>query len=166
LTTIEKNTTLICMDPKQHAAQLDPKMKEAYDKVMNTVIAASPTPTTTPPTPGTSPIQGTATQKPTNPPMTPPITPSSVPPPITTTVSVSRPVTQPTITQVTSPVSPTAHREPEKVHIGGAPTGFTTKKQSAGISPVFYVIGAIIFLVVYTIFWLKFFQIPVPFLPF
>jgi hypothetical protein len=58
-----------------------------------------------------------------------------------------------------------AHREPEKVHIGGT-TGFVAKKQSSGVSPVLYVLGGIIFLVAYTIFWLKFFKISVPFLPF
>ena len=112
--------------------QLDPKIKEAYDKVMNTAIAAAPPADSQPPPPQ----------------------PSTQPPP------------QPTITQVMPTVTP-PRREPATIHIGGVPASHasTTEKKSK-ILPVLYITGGIIFLLVYTIFWLKFFNIPTPFLPF
>lgn len=37
--------------------------------------------------------------------------------------------------------------------------------KKAGLLPIFYIVGGVIFFIAYIIFWIYFFQIPVPFLP-
>ena len=150
---------------------MDPKVKEAYDKVMT-----SPIP---PPSSGTQPSSPKpAVPSPTTPSSTAaPVTPSSPSPvnpvqpispaqPSATTATLPQ-QTPPTPTIVAATPQPNPiRREPEKIHIGGTPHGAAVQKKSSGISPVIYIICAILFLAVYTVFWLKFFNVPIPFLPF
>lgn len=90
---------------------LDPKLKEAYERVMGTAVN------------GAKPVA------------------QQTPPPVTNTAP------QP----VSSPV-PEVNLTPQA----------EDKKQS---SPVILVVVGIVFLLVYTLFWIKFFSIPLPFLP-
>jgi len=132
------------MDPRQQQInQLDPKLKEAYEKVMGT---GNP-----PINPAAAPLQASAKadmpslQTGSTP---PPITPNS-PPPQPNSISF-----QPKPMQGT----PVGSSSPSPSH------GFVAKKRSS-VSPVIIVLGIIVFLLVYTLFWIKFFNIKVPFLP-
>lgn len=142
------------MDPKQQISQLDPKVKEAYDRVMNASVtppaSTSPQPNNPTPSVTTPVVPSTVVQTPS----AQPVNPAAHTVPSTPTIVAGMP--QPS----------TVRREPEKIHIGSVPnTTAAKKKTSNGISPIIYIIGGFIFLVVYTIFWLKFFNVPVPFLP-
>lgn len=138
------------MDPKQ----LDPKLKEAYDRVMGTSTtppaANPPAAPVVNPSPAPEPIPSNPeplTQTPFTPPQ--PVTPEPVVP--------NEPVTpQP------APAEPTTSVE-SKVQINGFVAADHQKK--SGISPAIVILGVIVFLVVYSLFWIKFFGVSLPFLP-
>lgn len=144
------------MDPKQ-PAQLDPKLKEAYDRVMGTATPPVASPTTPqPPVPVATPNPAVTlppTQSTSAAPTTQPAAPTPAEPPLTVA-----PVVMPHST--------------ETVRIGGATpievqhttTGVVVKGTKKGISPVIIALGAIVFLVVYSLFWIKFLNVPVPFI--
>lgn len=136
------------MDPKQ-TSQLDPKFQEAYNKVMGTTI--TPSADTTP--------QSQA------------VTPPSPQGPVTS------PTLQPTSVMPSDPPLPVAPvvmpHSTETIRIGGTipvePTqpslsGVAAVSPKKGISPVILILGAIVFLTVYSLFWIKFLNIPVPFI--
>lgn len=102
---------------------MDPKLKEAYDRVMATAVPPPSQPI--PPQPQTPP---------------PPVTPIHATMPIAT------------------------HPQAASATIVGA----MPKKRAKGVNifPILFAVGGIVFFVVYTIFWLKFFNLSVPFLPF
>ena len=135
------------MDPKK-LSQLDPKLQEAYNKVMATPVA-----TTTAPAGATVSVstQTTTTQQPAAHPTTPPTTPLS-PPPLPTLT----PIGGSTKTSTTTVIKPGAQ---------AAPVGMIAKNGSGGVSPVILAVAAVIFFLVYALFWVKFFNFPVPFLP-
>lgn len=151
------------MDPhQQQLNQLDPKLKEAYERVMG-IGKIPPSPPANPPVSPQSPLgQGAAdtsaervrTPLPISPIPIPPVTPASTPP------------NQTPATGWTSPVPPPAAAMPPVMPGKNAfgEHGFVAKKKST-VSPVIIVLGVIVFLTVYTIFWIKFFNIKVPFLP-
>lgn len=61
---------------------------------------------------------------------------------------------------------PVAHdNQTVKIGIGGSPVGVAAKVKGKGISPVILIFGAIAFLVVYGVFWVKFFGYSLPFMP-
>ena len=124
------------MDP-QATAHLDPKLKEAYDRVMATAVP-QPSPASPPPlqpqaepaSPSTSPIQG-------------------------------GPVSTQTIDPQPLPSSaPIASAKPASAFVAVA------TKPKTKILPVLFVVGGLIFFVVYAVFWVKFFNLKLPFLPF
>lgn len=126
------------MDPKG-LPNLDPKLKEAYERVMSTSISSSapsaPT-TASAPTPApqaTAPAQAAPT-------------PAAV---------ASSPVAAPQPTSIPQSTSASTFVA------GNTPAASSGSK----ISPVLLVIAGIIFFAVYTLFWLRFFNIPLPFLP-
>lgn len=128
------------MDPKM-PSNLDPKLKEAYERVMGT-------PSGTPA--AAAPPQPAVVQRPFE-----PIEPNTAPPP--------PPVTSPQMSA--SPVS--AVPEP-KIKENVASTAFVAKPQKenkSGISPVIIFLGLLVFIAVYSLFWIKFFNLPIPFLP-
>lgn len=144
-----------CMDPKQNA-QLDPKLKEAYDRVMGTA-----TPTTTPP-----PVDSMATGPASAP------SPVSATPVVSPTVSPATPTTAPT-PEPALPVAPVVMpHSTETVRIGGntpievqhTTTGTTHNETKKGISPIIIILGAIVFLLVYSLFWIKFLNVPIPYI--
>jgi hypothetical protein len=60
-----------------------------------------------------------------------------------------------------------AHHDTQtvKIGIGGSPVASHAKVKGKGISPVILIFGAIAFLAVYGVFWIKFFGYNLPFLP-
>ncbi len=126
------------MDPKT-LPTLDPKLKEAYERVMGTSL--------TPPA-----VQPTAPNTPT--PSTggpPPITSQSIQPPV---APIAQKVTVPV--SLVPPVAPAYH----------ATTTFVADnavKPQAKISLPILLLGGIIFLLVYALFWMKFFNFKLPF---
>lgn len=176
------------MDPKQQLNQLDPKLKEAYERVMGTPVGATPaqpgTPTaaTSAPTPaapqpmpanqfagGTTPVQAAQSPQtmPPNPPQMPTVQPIQPAMPATATPPHVQPPVQPPAafgtTQPAAVPAVGAHPTPPQGKPGAASHGFVAGKKGLRMSPVLLIVGGIIFLLVYTVFWLKFFNIPLPF---
>lgn len=174
------------MDPKA-SAQLDPKLQEAYNKIMGVSLndnnapitpATNPTPNTTPDP--TAPI--TTSADPTITPSPTPLQPVSPPDVATLPSENSLPVipdnTSPTqqspqsIVEASQPTPPT-----EEVNVTTEPTmatventasikshAFVAKGGSMKISPAILIVGGIVFLILYTIIWIKVFNIPVPYI--
>lgn len=137
------------MDPKQ----LDPKLKEAYDRVMGTSFtppAATPTPTQSASTP--APVAEPA-----------PIVPAAEPMATQTPVT-PQPVTPVELTSEPVPFQPTTSVE-SKMPINGFVAADANTQKKHGVSPVIIILGVIVFLVVYALFWVKFFGVSLPFLP-
>jgi hypothetical protein len=137
------------MDP-QKLSQLDPKLREAYQRVMGTSIP--------------------------NPPQAPPVQRQApVPQPQPTPKSVETP---------SMPTPPSQHIEaiptqPQPIPVQ-APSNFanftpppstpqaqtiTMKKKSGIVMPIIFTIVGLIFIVIYTFFWTKIFNLKLPFLP-
>lgn len=125
------------MDPTA-LSNLDPKLKETYDRVMGTpspTSDSSPTPTT-PPADTTS---STNSELPTNELSAP--TPTNMgQEPHPETVTISQPL----------PAAPSSS-------IVNKPHGHS------GLIRVFYILGAMVFFVIYVFFWAKIFNIQLPF---
>ncbi len=121
------------MDPKS-TQTLDPKLKEAYDRVMGTTLPqTSPPPITEKPT---APMDPMTTHEPQNKPSAPPIHQTTqMPTPITTAPHIS-----------SGFVAPHEEKKP-------------------AVSGTLLIIAGVVFLIVYTLFWLKRFGIAIPFLP-
>lgn len=114
---------------------LDPKLKEAYDRVMS----ATGSPSSPPPTsaePAKTEIHVVSTQ--------PPATPSTP-----STTNVSTPTGSVIATGFVAGASGTAE-------------GQTAPKPK--ISPVILLVAAVAFFIIYTLFWVMFFQFPIPFI--
>lgn len=169
------------MDP-QKLSQLDPKLRDAYQRVMGTVIPESQTP----------PVQAQTPVPPIPDPVpTPQPQPEAIPAPITEpTTGISTPavqpepflIPQPTPTQdPATPVQPPAQASnfvQMNSEIPAAPVttpNFTApvpltqtvaiKKKNGMMIPVLFGIVGLIFIVIYTIFWTRIFNVKLPFLP-
>lgn len=59
---------------------------------------------------------------------------------------------------------PSHDTETVQIGLGGSPIAAETKTKGKGISPVILIVGAFVFLVVYVLFWVRFFNLPLPFL--
>lgn len=131
------------MDPKK-PADLDPKLKEIYDRVMGTNV----------------PQQASSAQP-------PPITCDEPPPQNIEqpTQQVAAPIMPPT--DATGAITST-HPEQIKQEVikidSQSEENKTTKQNKSQVLPVFFAIGGIVFLVFYVIFWFKYFNVPIPFL--
>ena len=124
------------MDPNKSFSGLDPKLQETYNRIMS---AATPPP---PQTPGA--IAGQVT-----------------------------PPANAAIPQATAaPVQPQANANPYAAQPAAAPVTTaptmdlpTSRATSPTLIRTLYIVGAVIFFIAYTIFWIKIFNLPVP-LPF
>ena len=145
------------MDPKS-STPLDPKLQDAYNKVMGTQVPPA-TPSET--TPLATPPQTTPdTPMPTSPAMPADMTPPAMP---------STPLPTPT-----EPSAPVNASPMETVSVGNTPTisydnvtptqGFSADKKKMKISPVILIIGGIVFLIVYSLVWIKVFNLQVPYI--
>ncbi len=182
---------------KPNGQQLDPKLREAYNRIMgvgsdtgtnlNTnPVTSTPTPTlNTPPpvtpTPLTNPFatnQIASVDKPLNPPtnpLVPPSTPNLTSPatnPLTNSVNPvsftlptnnqplpNTPISEPEVKAPNTNSKPAELKEDKKnpeIH------GFVAKRSGQKISPVIIVIAVTIFLIAYTLFWLKLFNVNIP----
>lgn len=192
------------MDPKQQLSTLDPKLKEAYERVMGTSAkpttqpqnpiattapSLSPSPTSVPmpnlnnsnssgpfPTPSINTVNQSV--PPASPqPMSPSLGPSgsiAQPPqmlqtpqpmssPAPTIINPGSPAPQPT----TGPVKVqfnTQIGQPAQAQSPKSGMGLQNQKKKGSVSPVLIVVAGIVFLIAYAIFWMKVFNIPIPFL--
>ncbi|MBI4084452.1 MAG: hypothetical protein HY431_00960 [Candidatus Levybacteria bacterium] len=142
------------MDPKSFPPNLDPKLKEAYDRVMSMSSPAnSPQPPATLTAPSTSsqsasPPQPAGPQAPISQPAGSPTPSSASQPPQMTGIAAGTPVNAPqTQAAPAAPLSPAKHGSP--------------------LMSVVYIVCGIVFILAYTLFWAKIlnFQTPFP-LPF
>lgn len=122
------------MDDKQQLSNLDPKLKEAYDRVMGTTF--------TPPA-ASAPQQAT--------PATP--TPEPFIPPTT--------VQSPLMQQTPQPVMQTVNVSVPDNTPKGFVAGQREENAGGGISPIIIVLAGIVFFAVYIVFWIKVFNIPI-----
>jgi hypothetical protein len=129
------------MDP-QKLSQLDPKLREAYQRVMGTTI---PEPAAPNQAPAPAPLQ--------------PTPPVAQPQPVTNPQAAPEPAIpqQPTsnFVQMNSTVA--------AIPADQAQSGTVLKKKS-GLMPVLFIIAGLIFVGIYTLFWVKIFNLQVPFL--
>lgn len=132
------------MDPK--LSQTDPRLQEAYDRVMNG--------TTTPPAPG-----GTVPPTP-QPIATNPTVQQSAAPAIPTTP------TQPASSPVAPTPSPMAGSTIAfNANNSGKNQGTTVKRGGSKVMTLVIGLGVIVLLVAYTFVWIYVFKLEVPFLP-
>ena len=125
------------MDPK--TTQLDPKLKEAYERVMGTAVPKTQTPQT-----------GRVITPPSQNPPAAPIAPNAPTPGIITNSGVATPSIK------TNP-SPSVNKG----------TSFTTtanRGKSGGFPKILIFLFLLIFFVGYAVFWIKFFKLSVPYL--
>ena len=119
-------------------SQLDPKLKEAYDRVMGTVV--------TPPA-------NAAQAIPTTPPPAAPLTPSLFPMPSTTATPVKP-----------SPISTIPDYQKAQSPTSAPMQAITAAKKKSGSKALIIMLAVIIFLIIYAIVWIKMFNLKVPFL--
>lgn len=133
------------MDPK--LSGLDPKLREAYERVMNGPSSPQPAPTQTEQQPSSaqqsSPQSTIQTQ-------TPPPTPNPTP------IQTAGPPQAPTSSTISYNATSTNSNQ-----------GISAVKRGGGskFSTVFILLGLIVLLVVYTFVWVYVFKLKVPFLP-
>lgn len=137
------------MDP-QKLSQLDPKLREAYQRVMGTPIPPPPPP---PPMPDPNPVPQ------------PLPTPEPIPTP---EPAMPKPVSEP---QPAIPQQPPMQAN-NFVHMNSevaAPMPQTQtmamKKKSGMMTPILFGIVGLVFIAIYTLFWTKIFNFKLPFLP-
>lgn len=177
---------------QQQLNTLDPKLREAYDRIMGTNVPAAKPPlqakpsapqqTAQPiqpaPATQTNPVQNAPVpdiKQPDTPPMSP-ITPISqttqtpapqtpATPVQTTPAAATQPVNQPPVqVQSTAPISPffgnVAADNQMHAYVAEEVAG---AKQSIKTIELIYIVGGVVFFVVYALFWLKFFNLSSPF---
>lgn len=132
------------MDPKKPAG-LDPKLKEVYERVMG----INPIPTQPQPEPPKTPVVNQYPLKP-QAPTNPSVTPFNMTPPIKPTLNFTPPPT-PKIPMESVSSQPKSAEES------------AVNKKGAGVSPFLILTAGIAFFAVYALFWLKFFNINLPF---
>lgn len=124
------------MDPKK----LDPKFKEAYERVMGANFSAQP-----------------AAPQPVTPQPAAPVQSTPPPPPI--------PAAQPT-GPAPLPIAgqPAPIPQPQPAGFTGQSAGSGVPRKKKGMSPVMIAAGVIIFFLIYTIIWVKIFNLSLPFM--
>lgn len=132
------------MDPK--LSGLDPKLREAYERVMN----------------GPSPVPSGINVPPANPAAPPPVTqPIVTPAPEPEPVPAPTPVSPPPPTPVPA-ASNFAFNANYQTNQG---TTTTVKKAGGKMSSVLIILGLVVLLVAYTFVWVYLFKLKIPFLP-
>lgn len=128
-------------------SDLDPKLREAYERVMGTALAANPT------QPATPSQQAAPT----------PLEPAPVQSPAQTPLNQALP-TQP-IPPPPPPITQQFHAEPAKSFLPSlTPMVASAPATKQKLSTVVIIILGVVFFLVYTIFWIKFFNLSVPFI--
>ena len=168
------------MDP-QKLSQLDPKLREAYQRVMGTPVPqprgepasprlqrGEPVQAQTPPMP-TPPMPDPTPMPPPQPEPEPPSPTAGVPTPIIEEPpAASRPPIQPTPEPAIPIPSPTQASNFVQMNseVGAMPDQTIALKKKNGIMmPVLFGVMGLVFIVIYTLFWTKIFNFKIPFLP-
>ncbi len=125
------------MDYKQQFGQLDPKLKEVYERVMGTSVASVPKASPVPPDIS----QHLASPK--------PVTPTPVAP----------------ISEPESPLPAGGHQMPQAPTAPQTQTQAISVKPHGHISPIVWILGGLTFVVVYALAWVKIFNLKLPFAP-
>ncbi|HSX40224.1 MAG TPA: hypothetical protein VLF68_01285 [Candidatus Saccharimonadales bacterium] len=131
---------------KKALDQMDPKLRETYERVMGTTVAA---PSVAPASQPTEPA-----------PMQTPAMPASPASPIIdseATRGVGGPTVQPA--EQPQPAPPQSFAPQSNVVHLNQGTGMVMPKKKSGFSPVLYIIGGVVFLAVYAFIWMKIFNI-------
>ena len=130
-------------------ANLDPKLKETYERVMGTSFS----PTTTPSTAEQPrPVQATVVQEPEAPIAPQPITPTPLPPiDVANPVPVSGMVQSPQMPQTNNTFQPTVTSTPSAI-LQAKPT-----KKHNFLMPVLLSVVGLIFFIAYAVIWAKVF---------
>jgi hypothetical protein len=131
------------MNPKT-PANLDPKLKETYERVMGTSFASA-----TPPPAQPRPVQTTVVQEPQPPIAAQPVTPP--PPPIDVANPASEMVSSPQTPKIGDPFKETVPPPATVVMKGN-----NAKKKNI-LLPVLLVVGGLIFFIAYGVIWAKVF---------
>lgn len=163
------------MDPK--TANLDPKLQAAYDRVMGTAMpqTGAPAPQTTQTnTPATPPApempQSVASSIPSVPgpeaagqsaPVAAP-TPAAPQPAQTPMTPMDMPNAKPEIAKAPQPAAPEVHSVSSSGFVAQA-LG-SEKKKSLVSTPILF-LAAVVFFLIYAMFWMRFFNVAIPFLP-
>lgn len=145
------------MDPKA-LTNLDPKLRETYERVMGTTSPAAAMPSPTPePTPtvadGGTPAHAATDTAPTASDTLSPVTPELSTPPIQPPVNPWQTPQPAGTTSAPNPFTPTGSLPSPAAVAGQA-------KESSPLLRILYIIGAVVFFAVYTIFWIKVFKLP------
>lgn len=151
----------------QKLSQLDPKLRDAYQRVMGTVIPEPTVPNQSPTPPVNTPT--TPTPNPTPQPAVPPVVdPQPVVNPQSTPQPTPEPASQqPTsnFTQMNSTVAAAPALNSPNFSAPAAPIQNTAVfKKKSGLTPILFIIAGIFFIGIYTLFWIKIFNLQVPFL--
>lgn len=127
------------MDPKK-TQTLDPKLKEIYERVMGT-----------PTSPSTTAPQGALT----------------APPPLPQTQGVPSTPQQPLKSTPTEPLAQREQNPEAPTQLYTATTGGFVAKEKSGssLTNILLVTTAIVFFTIYALFWLRYFNLSLPFLP-
>ncbi len=156
MTTNKKGKYYRCMDPKS-AQTLDPKLKEAYDRVMGTSL----------PTPSTPPVTAAPPQI---------VTPHpSAPTPVISHHEQFDPMSAKESAHETQPAQHTAATPPQAATHPAVAAAFTAGNTSGFVAPheekkpavsgTLLIIAGVVFFIVYTLFCMKLFGVEIPFLP-
>jgi hypothetical protein len=156
------------MDPKA-INNMDPKLKETYDRVMGTATpqqaAVAPTQIpVTPAAPAMSPLNANAA--PMMGPQAAPM-PTDMPAPAS---PLGGPADTGGSTIPTSPYTPdnlrfqAAIQSPMAAAPAQAVAGAPIVQQPSSMLRILYIVGSVVFFIVYTFFWVKIFNLPIPFL--
>lgn len=141
------------MDPKA-LSNLDPKLRETYERVMGTQAPAATTPSISA-APASTPLAANDGA---------PVTASpqlSSPPPLTGASPFSAPPVQPVNPWQASGTAAAATPFAAPGQSLPSPASITGQTKAASpVLRVLYIVGAVIFFVVYTIFWIKVFKLP------
>jgi len=122
----------------KNVSQLDPKLKEAYDRVMGTVV--------------TPPVKATPTAMSATSPSVPPL--SSTPLSPTPTMSVNP-----------LPTTSTTAINHQAVSVPISNTKITTlKKKSGAFKALIFMFAGIVFFIIYALVWIKMFNLKFPYL--
>lgn len=146
------------MDPKT-LSNLDPKLRETYERVMGSTNSPGATASTPTPPPVDGGASATATPPPIPTPTASPVdaTLSSTPEPAVAPQASPAPGNNPFQTPVVAVNEPAPLPSPASVN---------QNVQTGGASPlvrVLYIFGAIVFFAVYTYFWMRVFNLQLPF---
>lgn len=155
------------MDPAS-LSNLDPKLKETYERVMGTTTPAD---TSTPPPP---PVDGAVSPEQTadSAPSPDPVTPATSVDTMTSSpqsapadglsATLSTPPTQNAVADSDQPQTVTIN---QPIPTQAAPSNILPQQPHGhlGLIKIFYVLGATVFFVIYVFFWMKIFNFSLPF---